>query len=819
VTRLWRVSRPRFGVFGAILFVAAVASADDFIDDVDLQIRGKETVDGTLQPANERETFLVDLPAGARVTASVKRTGKSGLVPKLDLLQGATSDAVVASGKASASGAKLTSFPVAASDVFRLRVAGDGAQVGDYRLGVTISPQRTWSQKADAELAAGADATFPFSAPAGATIDATLTPAKGSKLLPRIVEVDGPGGFAFQADAATATTRRHAVKGVALGAVGGDFTVRVRNIGADAGAWTLSVRVKPARLAKASFDLRDSDDSGTTFAGGLPVFGRVIDAAGGLIDPAVAGNPLEGASIDVPPNAVSSPTIFMIQSSDDVPAGGVQNHAAGVAVKLLPAGPIFGPPVTVKISFDPQAFDDPQNEITVTTQDQTTLQVTDVPRGDLVIDTLADTVSFPASHFSRFQGFSPRPRPVKGPFVQLELGGAVTAGGAGSVTFGLSRLTGLKGPRSGNGFARALNRRTIRWDPTSVAWDVVAPAGDPGVVTVQDDGDVTLTDSIDGAVQYVRGQNGDVLIRRSAPDSSAAATSFLLRVAPGAPNLFNVAGDWNAFVLEASAQHFAGANAYKGLNLTMGGQVLQLTFGLDGKATARSSVKYGAIADDKADLAGVGQWDFNNSGGRALPAAGALAFPADGSNTVQLTMPLGFRTNLAGTVTLHPVLRGDMLVGVADTSDLPASGGALARLVVLVRARNAESRDLKHPLVGDSLFAAFGLRAVDLGGLPPTTLQGIDFVADDFVATHGVGHVVTYAGRRDVYSRDASGAPTFVSDAAFSSTGKFTVSTDGVYAEKRLPLSGAVTVHGNVFVATRFVQGELSLGFGVVEPR
>src|SRR5262245_55784287 len=92
-------------------FVPCLAAAAFATDDVDLEVRGNEKVQGTLRPADERESFLLDLPQFATVTATVKR--KSGPVPTLELLDGG--DATVASGVATPTGAKLSKFAVPAS--------------------------------------------------------------------------------------------------------------------------------------------------------------------------------------------------------------------------------------------------------------------------------------------------------------------------------------------------------------------------------------------------------------------------------------------------------------------------------------------------------------------------------------------------------------------------------------------------------------------------------------------------------------------------------------------------------------------------------
>jgi hypothetical protein len=796
----------------ALVVCAARAFA---AEQVDLQIRPKERVLGTIYPKDDVETFLVEAPRSARITARAWRTGRLKSTPTLALMNGT---AVVQPGVPDSTGAGLKSFSVDASAAYGLRVQSDGAFDGDYQFKVSIAPKKTWSQKAGASVDAGAEATFDFAAPSGAAIDVALTPAKGSSFVPLITEIDGPDGFVLPVDATGATPVRHRIRGVVLD-TGGDYTVRFVNASADAaGAYAIVVHVVPPRLAKSDpIDIRDESLVNSRFDADSRVYGRVVDSSGGrLVDSGDTTSELAGMSITVPADAVPSPQIFAFESSDDISgSSGADPQPAGPSVKLLPEHTTFDKTLTVTIPYDPESFDDPTNEVRVNTEDPVTHEPVPVA-GPFVVDRFAHTVSYPSSHFSRFQAASTLPRPVKGSFVELDLSGSVSAAGGvagGSATLSLSLVDALKGRISGNGFHRTLPRRSIVWDQSSAGWSEVAPPAGNGVITVADDENVTLSDAVDGAVQYTRGRNPDVLIHRPAAGAANAAVSVLLRRTKGAPTVSNVAGDWNAFVLEASAQFFTGADAYKGLNLSMGGQVAQLTFGLDGSATARTSVRFGAIADDAADHDGSGRWLFSNVGGRGLPKPGTLAFPADGSNVVQLTMQLGTRILQATTVTLFPVLRGEMLVGVADNSAATGNVGPLERLVVLVRARQDASS--RHLLVGDSAFAAFGLVAADFAG-PPAS-QDVSFVANDFVATHDVASTATYAGRRDVFARDALGAPSTNSDPTFSVSGPYSVAADGSYVMKALQLTGAVTVRPNVFVTTRFVKGALTVGFGVLK--
>jgi hypothetical protein len=803
----------------ASMVVVAAAVCASAADQVDLQIRGNERVSGTLYPSDERETFLVDVPRGARVTARVFRTEASAAAPVLSLID--RDAATVVEAVRDSLGARLTRHLIAESDRFGLRVESDGTYDGDYQFTLSVAPQRIWSQKPGDELAAGAETTFPFAAPAGSTVDVTLMPAPRSSFVPRIVEITGPDGFVAAVDGAGATPRRHGVRGVLL-AEFGEHLVRIRNDGSTSGAFSIVARVVPPRLARSgTLDISDETLTNSRFDGDSRVFGRVLDAKGGLLfDLGDTQSPIAGASVSVPANAVSSPQIFAVQSSDDIgarfdPGNGSNHQLAGPTIRFLPEGKAFLGSVTVTIPYDPANFDDPVSQISITTEDPVTKLPVLVP-GPYVVDTVKHTVSYSAAHFSRFQPASALARPLRGQFVLLEMGGRLTAGG-GRATLSLSAIRAFPGVlRVVGGFDRAFPRRSIVWGPSAVAWNEVPPPVDPGVVTVNADDDVVMDDALDGAVNFTRGRNPDVLIRRPDGDSAGALVSVLLRRAKGLPTPSNLAGDWSAFVLEASARVFpSSVGGDNDVDLSMGGQVLDLSIGRDGRVTARSSVKFGAVADDRADGEGVGRWFFDQNGSRTPPKPGSISYPGDGTNTIRLTMPLGFRTDQASTVVLHPVLRGDLLVGVADNSDQPVVVGPLERLVVLARARGDRKR--LPVLEGVSDFAAFGVAAIDLAGPPP--VQDFNFFADDLVATHEADFDVSYAGRRDSYVRDALGAPFFASDPNLAADGRYFVDLDGGYRVTTPPFVGAVLLRPNAYLATRFSKGSMSLGFGVLRPR
>ena len=70
-----------------VLSVAALAfGGGEVIDTVNVEVGARETVDGSLRPADERESFLIRLARGTTLKTSAKGTSRGGPVPTLDVL-------------------------------------------------------------------------------------------------------------------------------------------------------------------------------------------------------------------------------------------------------------------------------------------------------------------------------------------------------------------------------------------------------------------------------------------------------------------------------------------------------------------------------------------------------------------------------------------------------------------------------------------------------------------------------------------------------------------------------------------------------------
>ncbi len=288
-----------------------------FIDTVDVEVTGRDTVLGTLRPAEERETFPIVLPRGAKLKASAK--GLGGDAPGLVISVFDPEDALLAttapakSGRSSKS-VKTPRITATESGTHRVRVHGDGVLDGDYKLKVKAKMPRSASAASDVDLAPGATATFTFGAGAGASATITVAAAKRSPLVPTVLEITGPGGFALAVPPPERPGSRHVLRGTVL-PVSGDYTVRFRNDGALPGGWTAKVRLKTPKTRKLTVTITDDVLAGE-FAGEQAVYARAIGAPGGVVTPTGDAGDLLGVSVDVPPGAVGEPTLFTISPAE-----------------------------------------------------------------------------------------------------------------------------------------------------------------------------------------------------------------------------------------------------------------------------------------------------------------------------------------------------------------------------------------------------------------------------------------------------------------------------------------------------------------------
>ena len=787
------------------LAIAGAALAADPIDSVDLEVIPRARVRGTLRPAEERESFFVSALRGSRVRAIVRKQGVGGPIPRLELLDAVRSP--LAAGTPTRTGARLKGIVTEATAGHVFRVAGAGAEGGgdgvgadgDYRLDITLTPRALWTETSVEDLGAGAEAAISFAAAEGAKATIDLLPAKKSAFRPLLLDVTDSFGGVTPADEGAAKPKRHRVV-VTVGA-SGEQTVRFRNAGEAAGGWRVIVRLRAKPPRRATTDIRDGELGGP-FDGAQAVFGRIADDDHVTVIEAGDGLNLSGVAITVPSGAVAFPTLITMTESapffvDDV------NHTAGTAVSFQPSGTAFESPVEISVPYDPDAFDDDddaKSALAIVVEDPETGAQETISPSD--VDAATSTATFPASHFSRFQPVSPRARPLRGRFVEVELTGRTDDRFATSFTFGRNGLTVNKGPRTAGPATRTLRRFTLGWGldkqdtPTIVAnYDeqvalAVAQVSSDDAVVVQELGSKEV-------VPLARGRGGDAL----------AATTFapgvirlhaMLRRARGSPTRTNLAGVWRAQVLDLDA----GATRDGLVATLLASQELDLTVDVKGRVTASN-----ARTRFASQIFPDGQW---KAGARSSnPKPGTIE--PSGADAL-LSMRLG-TSAVVDQVTLSPVLRGDILIGGGSFSEGPAVGADRGAIRIVVLERNGSRIDASS-LPASLLVSTFTLQADTSAKSAPQTLRfatttgGLSLFADGSLR---------FSGNARVIGHDAGG----LADASLvpiASTGAYRVAADGAFDAGKGFTSGLFTEDLSALLLFAPSSFSVPFGFGLPAP-
>lgn len=798
-----RAGIPAPGLALVVTAVVAVlggpgARADD---SVDLEVGRRDRVRGTLRPAAETESFVVEGLRGMKVKAVAKQgdptAEDAGPVPTLAMVD-AADGAPISTGVVTSTGAKVSRVNLAGTADVRFRIAGDGALDGDYQLDVTLTPQTRWILVPEGALAPGGEATLSFAAPAGCTATLDLS-SKTKAGAPLLVEVTGPGGTVATPDAEDATARRHrAVVSIPLS---GEHSVRVRNNGTADAEFVLRVTLRNTRADRRTVDLRDTALAGD-FEGSQAVFGRLAEAAADttLVAPDAFG--VDGLSITIPGGALTVPTVISLSQSesffvnDDI-------FSAGSTIVFEPAGTTFSVPATVTLPFDPDAFDDPLNELSIVVLNQSTGEQETIPASS--VDIPSATATFPVSHFSRFQPVSPRARPLRGRLLEFELVGRTTQGFGSELMLGLNDVVIGKGPRAATPVMRQFRRRSIGW--------ALDTEGAPHITVLDDERTATGTAAIGadstvtlqlpaGDVPFERARSNDLLLR--AGGDGDARFAALLRRTRGEPTRGNLSGEWTMSVFETAASRIDATS----LGIVVASEETVLSVERRGRATPVSTLVRRARQDFPASAWSLSRDERTRNPGMLEPT------PEGGA---RLLMRIGNGFQPTETI-LSPVLGGDVLIGGAVTSlganfkDLDA---ASLRFVVLVRRGAAKFLDGSagdDELPPNSLYAAF--QAVvprnTSGGPAPLRFQSSRF--DLAVAPDGAA---MFSGARTLIGHDNLGAPD-VSTEGTSGTGRFVVTSDGRFSAGSLLPRGSLTRRRSAVVyAGTDQKGVFPVGFSV----
>lgn len=735
----------RLLVLAPAALAAGAAVAADPVDSVDLQVGPRDRVRGTLRPAEERESFLVPVLRGTRVVATARRIGKTGPVPSFDVLDGAA--ATVASGAATSSGARLRGFSFATTGDHSFRVAGDGTD-GDYRLDLALTPRTRWTADSETDLEPGAETTFAFAAPAGARVTVDLRAPRGSALAPLLADVTDPRGVVTAADGALAKAARHRMTFTTTNP--GEHVVRFGNAGTGAGGFRIVVSLRAARQRRRTVDIRDGLLGGE-FEGARPVFGRIADPAFDTTILVPDGLGLDGVTLTVPAGSVSQPTLISLTESEPFFVTD-DEFAAGTTLSFSPSGTAFDAtnPAQMTLPFDPDAFDDPASELAIAVQDPESGEIERVAAS--AVDLPNATASFPVAHFSRFQPISPRARPMRGRFVDLELTARV------GKDFGAEFVVARNGvrldrgtPRDAGTGVRTLARASVGWGLGEAGQPVLRAGTEARVVPVTAripaDGSIVVQSSETEDLAISRGRGGDALAAAVVRGADTVTFHAVLRRTRGLPTRTNLAGAWHAQVLELAAAKTEARRVAVALS--------SAEFELEVDETGRISAEPVQVRTSR-QIFPDSPW--KHSAERRTPKA-ALLQP-DGENA-RLRLPLGGGSTALDEVQLAPVLRGDLLVGVTtqaagDPDDATAAG---MRIVVLVRtSRGARAADLPANL----LLTAFSVRAVN-GAVPP---HGLEFAVTSGDLAFEAGGSVTVTASRSSLAHDILGAGTIGTEAA-----------------------------------------------------
>lgn len=403
----------------SVVVIAALAALSVFPRpcpaDVDAQIGSGDKVLGSLVPATEVESYTVMCPPGSKL--KVKATGlKGGPVVTFRVLHPnlgeVAQDLIVPKG----SGAQLGKYvtPDAEPLVIEVRSA-DGIATGDYKLSAKWTPPR---KLVIDEVLGGDETAYDFFANAGARVKAKLIAAGGSTAVPRLLRLEGPGGFVR--NFAAGKRAKVGSEKITLPSTGG-YTFFFDDSSGLGGGVGGSVTVQPPPPSKVPLDLTslviDPDASGSERA-----VARVIGTGGGgfTVPPVDDPGPFDiaGAAVEFPPGALPGALAIVIATAPTLEPPEEGMSGVGPTVFFAPEGVDFGADATVTLPFDAALFDGDFASLRVFTRDADG-NVTEVDPDTYVFDEEEGTISFPTSHFSSFRVFGAPPGPLDGQDVLL----------------------------------------------------------------------------------------------------------------------------------------------------------------------------------------------------------------------------------------------------------------------------------------------------------------------------------------------------------------------------------------------------------------
>jgi len=388
----------RWNVLSVALAAALAWGAVPASADVDTEVPLPAKLQGTLGPG-EVETVRFFAPGGSLLQVKLATKKGSGVDPGLRVLDPDGLEVPLPAGNVTDKGdsIKVKNLALDRSGTWAVEVSGVGA--GDYKLAVKA---RVPTKRVEDVTLGGGAVAMQLAVQYGATVKITAKAAKGSPATPVVQSLDG-------IDLTAAGKRKAGLHKVSVTApASGDLVLLVDGEG-DPGDARVTVSIKPPAAKAAKIDVRGAALGRP--AGGETAVGRVIlPDQGGRVEAGPASD-LFGASVDVPPGALSEPVLVTIRSADaERLADPDADTNAGPTVEFQPSGLQFSQPVVVTVPIDPQALPVQASEgditVLIVEDDGSTREV--VPTS---VDLDAGVCTVQVSGFSRFTSVAPAGSP------------------------------------------------------------------------------------------------------------------------------------------------------------------------------------------------------------------------------------------------------------------------------------------------------------------------------------------------------------------------------------------------------------------------
>lgn len=423
----------------ALAFLCTVSLAFDARAGsvVEVQLASGDSVRGTLHPEDDPDTFLLHVPAGAHLDVRLRRTG-GGLSPVPSLAD--EDGGPVGEPTVRRRGVEIDVAQVAATGRYRLSLATrDSGRVAEYSLRVRWTLPRRVRVPV---TATGDGGSVGFEADAGTTLGATLRAARGSDVRPRMLRLEGPGGFVQRIDAALRGVSGRRVRGLVLPSTGHYELIYDDTLGRGGGV--VADLAFGRRRPRSRYDLTDRRIAPE--AGEAQAYTRVVTAAGATItvgDGSGESIPIEasaGTSLTIPPGALPADTPVLFATSAVVRGGtrpGTDLVPVGPPITFGPSGLTLSEPATVTLPLFAGRMRDGDALVVLRRSDGG--RTSRVGGGLLAAE--GDAVRFAVRRLGAFQAFrekriSPSPQRLTAPRVEF-----ATHGGFGfSVAFDGSSL-------------------------------------------------------------------------------------------------------------------------------------------------------------------------------------------------------------------------------------------------------------------------------------------------------------------------------------------------------------------------------------------